>query len=177
MVDDLAGDGHVLEHLHAHGHRRLVVLSWAVEAAPERPAERAVVSWAERLGLDCRVLPCPLSLEGSASVAVEVLAAPAGTRPTAVFSLSDSIAYGVYAACRELGLRIPQDVSVAGFDDHPISRLLEPALTSVGWDMPRIAATATRFLLDSLEDDVLGRRAVLPPLLGPRASTGPAPAL
>ncbi len=177
VFDNEAGVGAVLQHLHALGHRRVLVLSWAVAAAPARPAERAVERWAGRLGLECRVVPCAYSLNGSAPLALEVLGGDRDERPTAVFCLSDSIAYGVYAACRELGLRIPGDVSVAGFDDHPISRLLDPSLTSVGWDVPTLAARATTFLLDGLGDDALvGRRAVLPPLLAPRASTGPVPA-
>ena len=60
---------------------------------------------------------------------------PSEDRPTAVLCMSDSIAYGVYAACAELGLSIPGDVAVAGFGDHPISRLLSPPLTSTVWDV------------------------------------------
>ena len=174
VFDNTAGVSLVLEHLYGLGHRHVVVLSWAVVSAPERPAERAVAESAARLGMDCRVVSCAYSLNGSTPLAVEVLSGPVAERPTAVFCLSDSIAYGVYAACRELGLHVPDDVSVAGFDDHPMSRLLQPALTSVGWNMARLAATATGFLLQSLADGALDRRAVMPPLLAPRASTGPA---
>ncbi len=54
-----------------------------------------------------------------------------------MFCFSDSIAYGVYAAARELGLRIPADLSVIGYDDHPVSILLAPPLTSFSWDSER----------------------------------------
>ena len=68
-------------------------------------------------------------------------------RPTAILCMSDSIAYGVYAACAELGLSIPGDVAVAGFGDHPISRLLSPPLTSTVWDVEQVARARDRFLL------------------------------
>jgi DNA-binding LacI/PurR family transcriptional regulator len=50
---------------------------------------------------------------------------------------------GVYAACAELGLSIPGDIAVAGFGDHPISRLLAPPLTSTMWDIERVAELGT----------------------------------
>jgi DNA-binding LacI/PurR family transcriptional regulator len=96
-------------------------------------------------------------------------------RPTAVLCLSDSIAYGVYAACAELGLAIPDDVAVAGFGDHPISRLLAPPLTSTVWNIDRVAELGTGFLLQAIEAD--GPQATLRELVAPvlvaRASTGP----
>ena len=49
-------------------------------------------------------------------------------------------------ACAELGLQIPGDVSVAGFGDHPISRLLDPPLTSTIWDVSHVARLAVGFL-------------------------------
>jgi LacI family transcriptional regulator len=99
-------------------------------------------------------------------------------RPTAVLCLSDSIAYGVYAACAELGLSIPGDVSVAGFGDHPISRLLAPPLTSTVWDVDRTAEVATAFLLQAIEADgpQATLRDVVEPVLVTRASTAPGPA-
>ena len=88
--------------------------------------------------------------------------------------LSDSIAYGVYAACTELGLSIPGDVAVAGFGDHPISRLLTPPLTSTVWDVERAAERATGFLLQAIAADgpQATLREVVEPVLAVRASTG-----
>src|SRR6185436_10587516 len=140
-----------LRHLGALGHRRVAVLSWAVETSPGRPAERSVANVAAALGLDCRIVPCAYSLNGSRPLAVELLSAP--DRPTAMLCLSDSIAYGVCVACAELGLAIPGDVSVAGFGEHPISRLLAPPLTSTFWDVEQAAGLATGFLLEAISAD------------------------
>jgi len=164
-----------LTHLSELGHRRITVLSWAVETSPDRQAERAVAASAAALGIDCRVVACAYSLNGSRPLALELLRS--ADRPTAVLCLSDSIAYGVYAACAELGLAIPGDVAVAGFGDHPISRLLAPPLTSTAWDIDRIGELGTGFLLQAIDAD--GPQATLRELIAPvlvaRASTGPAP--
>lgn len=161
-----------LQHLSDLGHRRVTVLSWAVETAPDRGAERAVAGSAAALGLDCRVVPCAYSLNGSRPLALELLASD--DRPTAVLCMSDSIAYGIYAACAELDLSIPGDVAVAGFGDHPISQLLSPPLTSTLWDVDRIAARATSFLLEAITADgpQATLREVFAPVLVARASTG-----
>jgi LacI family transcriptional regulator len=176
VFDNDRGVESSLRHFSAHGHRNVAVLSWAVETSPGRPAEQAVTKVAAALELECRIVPCAYSLNGSRPLALELLSAT--DRPTAVLCLSDSIAYGVYLACAELGLAIPNDVSVAGFGDHPISRLLAPALTSTTWDVELVARVATGFLLDAPED---GRpdqpaRQLVAPVLMPRGSTGPAPA-
>jgi DNA-binding LacI/PurR family transcriptional regulator len=160
-----------LQHLSALGHRRVTVLSWAVETSPDREAERAVSASAAALGLECRVVACAYSLNGSRPLALELLASD--DRPTAVLCLSDSIAYGVYAACHELGLSIPRDIAVAGFGDHPISRLLAPPLTSTAWDVERVAELATGFLLQAIAADgpQATLREVVAPVLVARAST------
>jgi len=157
-----------LEHLHGLGHRRVTVLSWAVETSPQREAERAAAA----LGLDCDVLPCAYSLNGSRPLALELLASE--QRPTAILCMSDSIAYGVYAACAELRLSIPDDVAVAGFGDHPMSQLLSPPLTSTVWDVEQIAERATGFLLEAIAADgpQATLREVVAPVLVARASTG-----
>lgn len=174
LFDNDRGVQAMLRHLRDLGHERVAVLSWALDQAPGRSAESAVEQWAAELGLDCHLVTCAYSLNGSRPLARDVLASE--PRPTAIFALSDSIAYGVYVACHELGLRIPEDVSVAGYDDHPISRLLAPPLTSIDWSIEQIAATACTFLLDALrESDGMRQRAVLPPHLNARGSTGPAP--
>lgn len=172
IFDNERGVQQSLQHLSDLGHRRVTVLSWAVETSPERQAERVVAPTAKALGLDCRVVPCAYSLNGSRPLALELLAGP--DRPTAVLCMSDSIAYGVYAACAELDLSIPGDVAVAGFGDHPISRLLSPPLTSTLWDVEQVAETATGFLLEAIsaEGPQATLRDVVAPVLVARQSTG-----
>jgi LacI family transcriptional regulator len=93
-------------------------------------------------------------------------------RPTAVFCFSDSIAYGVYAAARELGLRIPNDLSVIGYDDHPVSILLAPPLTSFSWDTERLVDVAVGMVLGAIDGHPRRRRrVVIEPALRERAST------
>ena len=147
------------------------MLSWAAETSPGRRAERAVERATRALGIECEIVPCAYSLNGSRPLAVELLSSP--DRPSALFCLSDSIAYGVYVACAELGLRIPEDVSVAGFDDHPISRLLQPPLTTTHWGAESVAKSATGFLIAALSGTVGDRHRLVEPALRPRASTGP----
>ena len=169
VFDNARGVRDTLVHLKERGHRRIAVLSWAVDTSPGRRAERAVTDSARALGVECDLVSCAYSLNGSRPLAVDLLGS--SDRPTALFCLSDSIAYGVYAACAELGLQIPGEVAVVGFDDHPISRLLQPALTSTTWGVERVAAAATEFLLGALAGTPGPRRLVVSPELRVRAST------
>jgi DNA-binding LacI/PurR family transcriptional regulator len=172
VFDNERGVQESLRHLGSLGHRRVTVLSWAVESSPGRDAEQAVAGSAAALGIECSVVPCAYSLNGSRPLALELLDDPG--RPTAVLCMSDSIAYGVYAACAELGLSIPGDVAVAGFGDHPISGLLSPPLTSTVWDVEQVAEKATGFLLRAIAADgpQATLREVIAPVLAARASTG-----
>ncbi len=71
-------------------------------------------------------------------------------RPTAIFASNDNMAYGVIDAARILGLRVPEDLSVAGFDDAEGSASFVPALTTVAQPMMDLGKVATRYLLDVL---------------------------
>jgi LacI family transcriptional regulator len=67
--------------------------------------------------------------------------------PTAVFACSDTMALGVYDASAALGLRIPEDVSVVGFDDSPEAQWVSPALTTVHQPIAEMGSAALRMLL------------------------------
>jgi DNA-binding LacI/PurR family transcriptional regulator len=69
-------------------------------------------------------------------------------RPTAIFAGSDMQALGVYQAARELGLDIPRDLSVVGYDDLPVAQWVSPALTTVHQPLHRMAEMAARVVLD-----------------------------
>ncbi|GAB3059198.1 LacI family DNA-binding transcriptional regulator [Micromonospora schwarzwaldensis] len=86
-----------------------------------------------------------LTAEGGRAAALRLLDRP--QRPTAVFAGNDLQAVGVYRAARELGLRIPADLSVVGFDDLPIAALLDPPLTTVRQPLAEMAVAATELAL------------------------------
>ena len=97
--------------------------------------------------------------------------------PTAVLCYSDLMADAVVDEARERGLRVPQDLSVVGFDDSPRARRMRPALTTVRQDSSEKGRLAVRTLLRRLEaDDGPVEHHVLPTELVVRDSTGPVPA-
>ncbi|HWT24074.1 MAG TPA: LacI family DNA-binding transcriptional regulator [Solirubrobacteraceae bacterium] len=152
LFDNRSGVTMMLEHFHALGHRRLAVLTPSRPTTPDRPAELVVAEVCARLGLDATIVNSPHSVDGATEVAAALLAAR--PRPTGVFCLSDSIACGVYVAAADRGLAIPRDVSVAGYDDHPVGRVIRPALTTVDWNLDEVATAAA----DLLAAAVAGRR-------------------
>jgi LacI family transcriptional regulator len=192
LFDNHSGVRLALEHLHGLGHRRIAVLTSTHVNTPDRPADTFALAEAERLGMEATVHQAPHGLEAATEVATRVLnggghgadggngldgarGGDTGARPTALFCLSDSIAYGAYAAARSLGLRIPEDVSVAGYDNHPVSALLTPPLTTVDWDREGISRTAAQLVTSAINRGTPRRRRVVKaPELQPRASTGPA---
>src|SRR4051794_26731214 len=157
VFDNRAGVTLALEHLHALGHRRVAVLTPTRASTPDRPADVHVNAEADRLGIDIDVATAPHGLAAATSAAREILTT---SKPSAVFCFADSIAYGVYAAAKELDLSIPGDVSVMGYDDHPMSGLLTPGLTTVDWDIDGIVRAAVR-LISAAADGVTRRRRVV----------------
>ena len=83
-------------------------------------------------------------------LAKELLAASETKRPTALLAANDSIAVGVYRAAQELGLRIPQDISVIGFNDISISKYLAPPLTTVHVYQEFMGMRAVQLLADRI---------------------------
>ena len=82
------------------------------------------------------------------------------------------MAYGVYAAAGSLGLRIPDDVSVLGYDDHPVSRLLTPPLSNFRWPVDTLVAEAVSRTVRAIDEDKRWRRTMVTPKAQPRGSVG-----
>ncbi len=168
VFDNRAGVTLALEHMRDRGHRRIAVLTPTRASTPDRPADVHVLAETERLGLDIEVVTAPQALAAATDVARRMLAG--GHR--AFFCFADSIAYGVYAASAEQGLRIPADVSVMGYDDHPMSGLLSPGLTTVDWDIDGIVRAAVRLVVAAADGNTRRRRIVQAPELRERGSVG-----
>ncbi|GGS59303.1 LacI family transcriptional regulator [Planobispora rosea] len=169
VFDNRAGVTLALEHLRDRGHRRVAVLTPTRASTPDRPADVHVLAEAGRLGMDIEVVTAPHALAAATEVADTVLSA--GHR--AFFCFADSIAYGVYAAATERGLAIPGEVAVMGYDDHPMSGLLSPGLTTVDWDIGGIVRAAVRLVMGAADGGTPHHgRIVQAPQLRERGSVG-----
>ena len=96
--------------------------------------------------------------------------------PTAIYAANDSMAIGALSALREVGLRVPDDVAVAGFDDIPLARFLDPPLSSVHVDISALGERATLRLLEAVRDKAahVRRTETFPTTLVLRRSCGAA---
>ena len=95
-------------------------------------------------------------------------------RPTAVLASNDMTAIGALGAIHERGLRVPEDISIVGFDDIQISAFTQPALTRCGCRGTRLRASF-RALYSIRQDGGKGAEYAVRPTLVVRKSTGPAP--
>jgi LacI family transcriptional regulator/LacI family repressor for deo operon, udp, cdd, tsx, nupC, and nupG len=93
------------------------------------------------------------------------------TEVTSIFCYNDMIAIGALLACHELGISIPQDLSLVGFDGIALSRYVTPPLTTVCQPMLEIGRSAMQMLLDVLEEKTIENR-VVSPFLVKRGSSG-----
>jgi LacI family transcriptional regulator, galactose operon repressor len=150
MPDNVSGARQVADHLVELGHRRIGVI-----AGPEGLTESRLTGFRERLeqlGVQMppeQVRVADFTREAGRTTTHVLLDTVKGL--TAIFALSDIVAIGVLAALRERGLRVPEGISVAGFDDIPVAQDLQPPLTTVGVPMAEIGRRAVMLLFGGHE--------------------------
>ncbi len=167
VVDNRDGIRQAVRHLHALGHRRIAYAggpagSWSDARRRDGLATLDVDVDVVDLGAHAPVF--------AGGVAAADLAVASGA--SAVLTHNDLMALGVLDRLRTRGVRVPQDLSVVGFDDAAVATLVTPALTTVAVPLARLGRTAVDLLL-SPHDDVPHR--VLPVELVVRGTTGPVP--
>lgn len=152
-IDDEAGAAAATRHLLGLGHEAIAIVG-------DQPAATVpfVVPHARRVGYHSAleaagITPSPeLELPAAFTVADGVVAGrmmlSRAKPPTAVFAMSDEMAFGVLKAAREHGRNVPGDLSVVGFDDHELADVVE--LTTIAQPVRRVGAVAARLLLDRL---------------------------
>ncbi len=162
-------------HLLDLGHREFAMIS-GVTANNERARDRlhgvrdALAARGIRLAPE-RVLELPYSL---ASGREGVRALMAGPRPpTAIMCGNDVLAIGAIAECNTLGVAVPQQVSITGFDDMEIASLLSPGLTTVHFPTTELGQLAAAHLLSQLAGSSVARQHELPVELKVRGTTAP----
>ncbi|MGI5149377.1 LacI family DNA-binding transcriptional regulator [Plantactinospora sp. CA-294935] len=162
-------------HLLELGHRRIAVITGAVEYLSARArldGFRAALDHAGILFDENLERRGVFTFDGGRKPAQELLALP--ERPTAIVCGDDLQAMSVYEAARQAGLRIPDDLSVVGFDDIDLAAWLAPPLTTVRQPFAEMGVTAARLVLELADGKILEQdRYELGTTLVVRASTAP----
>ena len=189
-IDDEAAARVAAEHLTNLGHERFSVLSFLLTSGAssgiadlsrqrsttyslERSRLRGYATAIEAAGLswsDVLVYECAENLpeEGHAAAQVLLLSEP---RPTAILTLSDQLAFGAIQAAKELGLSVPEDLSIVGFDDVPEAARATPPLTTVYQPHMEKGLRAGQILISQLREEELPSPEFLPTRLVVRGST------
>ena len=173
-----AGARAATEHLLSLGHHRIAAIigppAWMASTA-RLDGYRAAMAAAGVLPDSKLVVPSSFEIEGGEAAAGPIL--DLADRPTAIFAFNDNLAIGVLQAARARGLRVPEDLSVVGFDDSEHSAIVSPALTTVRQPLAEMGRMAVSLLLRLVENQsVETLRIELATRLVVRDSTGPAPA-
>lgn len=193
-VDDRSGARAAAQHLVDLGHRKIGLLMSGVHGAhgliePEdvevdgHASRQRLLGWRDALDTaGIRPLTARQSgadLEQAKAGALLLLDRP--DRPTAILCFSDAVAYGALQVAEELGIRVPAELSIVGFDDSPLAVQIRPTLTTVRQDVQAKGRVAAAALSKAIEDTRAGRpvtaeHVLLPTELVVRGSTAPPPA-
>nr|WP_240003666.1 LacI family DNA-binding transcriptional regulator [Streptomyces cinnamoneus] len=173
-LDIADGIRQVTNHLLALGHRHFAHIAADIDSWTFRVRARALADALHgSTGDVVRTETATLDVTAGRLAAERALTGP-GPRPTALICDSDTLAAGACKAARRLGLRVPQDVSVTGFDDLPLATALEPELTTVRLPAEEVGAAGMRALVATLDGRPVTPTA-LPVELVTRGSTTAAP--
>lgn len=175
--DNVAVARQMVEHLLALGHRRFATIV-NERAFNDRVGDRIAGTLA-RLNEEGLELPphwrmeTDLTLEGAIVAMQRLLRQP--VRPTAVVCANDLLAFGAMLAAKNLGVRVPEDISIVGFNDFDYAKYMSPPLTTIRVDLAQMGAFAGRYLLDALAGKVPSGPVETTTELIVRGSSGPPP--
>jgi LacI family transcriptional regulator len=171
--DDLTGGRLATQHLIRLGHVRIGHLAGQPTVSTGVLRKRGYLAAMAEAGLATRPelqVESGFTEEGGALATERLLSVP--DPPTAVFAVTDTTAVGAYAHARRIGLRIPRDLAIVGYNDIPLARRLLPGLTTVHVPIHEFGSAAVGLLLDQIDGGyVTPRRVVFTPELVVRGST------
>lgn len=175
-TDEARGAELVTEHLLELGHRDIAFLGGNDYMSTTQVKLKAVRKVLRQHGLSLpaeRIKHGDFSVRSGKVLMDELLDSP--KRPTAVMCVNDFTAIGAIKSVLERGLRIPEDISIAGFDDTPLSTAVNPELTTVSQNTHDLGRLAVETLHQLIAGKKVKRRTILEPRLIVRKSTGLCP--
>jgi DNA-binding LacI/PurR family transcriptional regulator len=168
LVDYSRGYHEAVDHLRHLGHRDIAFLSGSTSFSSVRRRQEAFQSAVEKSGMQFRkecLVVGDLRVEGGRKAMADILQMK--PKPTAVVATNDLMAVGALQAAQAAGLRVPEDLSIIGFDDIPIAAMMHPELTTIHLSRREIAANAFARLI-YLRKKELSTLPDLPPRIYPR---------
>jgi LacI family transcriptional regulator len=154
LVQNRAAARDLAQELARLGHRRFAVFAGPIDLVTARDRHAGFVDGLAAAGVptdNVRVIHSAFSRDGGYAAARQLV--ENGLRASCVFACNDVMGVGAMAAFRDLGLRVPEDVSIAGFDDIKTLRDLVPQLTTVHLDLEELGERAAALALDSEPED------------------------
>jgi LacI family transcriptional regulator, repressor for deo operon, udp, cdd, tsx, nupC, and nupG len=173
-IDNAKAASEAMDHLFRLGHRRIGIVTGPLVSPLSRDRLRGATARArrERAERELIVMDGDFSIESGGAAGERMLGRR--ERPTAIFCFNDEMAMGVIQAARRRGMRVPEHLSVVGFDDIRFARYMDPPLTTIAQPMRAIGEGTVRLLLEILSGDVAAPESVtLPHTLTVRSSTAP----
>ncbi|MFE7794765.1 LacI family DNA-binding transcriptional regulator [Streptomyces sp. NPDC057460] len=172
-LDQELGARLAVRHLLELGHRRIIHLTGALRTFDARAR---VEGWRAELdataGADGDLLEGDFTGESGFRLAHDLFARRKGS-PTAIFAGNDQMAMGVLAAFAELGVKVPDDVSLVGFDDIAGAGYMVPALTTIRQDFATLGRSSIELLLRMLRGEPAARERIAPALVVRRSTAAP----
>lgn len=182
IIDDYKGAFDMTRYLIGLGHRAIGFVQGDPKHSPSQRREqgyRAAMAGASLMIRDEWIAPGLFTYRSGLEAAERLL--KSDQRPTAVFASNDDMAAAITAVAHGMGLKIPADLSVAGFDDAQIAATIWPELTTIRQPISDMASRAVALLSDQVREARTGSRPAVRHIremltLVERASTGPRPA-
>lgn len=174
-IDNAKACKEIAVHLLERNHRKLAVMAGTRATYVNSERMKGLAEALDLYGLelsDVDILEASFSEETAYALAKAYLQ---DKRPTAFLCFSDLMAFGVMQAVKEAGLRIPEDISITGFDDLLLSRYSQPPLTTIRQDFAEIGKLSARLLQDIIEGKSERQHMWVPHQLAERESVKPLP--
>ena len=169
-VDYRTGLAELLDVLYRYGHRSLMYLAGDPQSASNAQRVAALGGFLDDHP-DARIQI--LSCGGNFANGYEAAASVLDSTATGVLAFNDLVAMGLMSALSERGVRVPEEMSVVGFDDVPFARYLTPPLTTASVPVTELGQHAWQRMWDLLNDRAPGHAIFLRPRIETRASAGP----
>lgn len=176
IVDDFTGGYTATEHLVQLGHKKVAIIAENLSVMSSRERIRGYRYALEEAGIPCDenlILISDFTLEAGKAVARKLFEAyDASNRPTAIFACNDLLAIGVMQVAKENDIKIPEQLSIVGFDNTILASITDPQLTTIAQPIQAMGRQVVDIIINEINiANTVKQRVVLSPELVVRGST------